>query len=368
MSGLDLKMPDQPPESQHRPTNTKGNALTVINTALLLVCMGLFFMNKPSQTKAEVSLNTEPNQPTADVYREDIVLKLKKAGAYAEAAKLIDVGLNQDGLSNERKALLLKQKGDLLAETKNKGQALQAYYTAELLVSGEEEKRELTQAIIHTLRAMGKYSAVSSEVARKNRERISGKKELEKDPVVAKIDGTPVYLSDFEIELQKHIDREIARLTFQVTEVSEVEKIKEQVKKQYSAPYEKLKYLQNYVSSDILYREALDWKLNEHPKYIEGLEDFKKNMLRSLVIEKNTLVENVDDLDLKNFIETNRAQLALSTDAGTLDPSQIEAVKPKALTLYKQEKQKEKMQLYQQDLMKRHQVEIFREPFTEGAK
>jgi hypothetical protein len=367
MSNLDLKMPDQPPVQASNSSNGKG--LLIINSILIIVCIAVVFLREPtgsSQVSTQIQINaTESVIP----FQEDLVIKLKKAGAFEEAAALIDNALQNKNIDATKKASLLKRKGDLLAQTNNKGKALLAYYYAEELNNNQDSElsRKLTQAIIDTLRRMGKYSSVSSEIARKNRQR-SGDKKTEKDPTVAVVDGVPLKMSDFEVDLQNFVSNEVARLTLKVDDPAEIQKITEQVRKQYSAPYEKLKYLQNFVTQDVLYRDAQKWKLEEHPKFIESMDAFRKNLLRNLLIQENIKIDKIDESDLNNFIETHRSELSLSTDAGTLAPDQLASIKPLAIKLYKDEKTKELTQKFQQELFKRHKIEIIREPFTEGAR
>ena len=366
MSDLDLKLPDTQTQPTPKGNNTLTTVLCVIN--LLLICVVIVVVLNQSNKQsipAEIKINSkESGLP----FMEEVVIKLKNAGAFEEAAQMIDNAIKKSK-SSKTQASLLKQKGDLLVQTDKKGEALQAYYYAEKINNNQDVnlERNIKKSIIDTLRSMGKYSAVSSEIARTNRER-SGQPKIKNDPVVAIIDGIELKMSDFEVHLQKFISNEITRLTYNIKKEEEIKRITEQIRKQYSAPFEKLKYLQQYVTNDILYQDALKWELEKHPKYIDTMEDMRKNLLRQLLIQENVKVDNIDDLDLKNYIETHRTELSLSTDSGTLSPDQIELVRPKAINLYTEDKKKELTQKFQQSLFQRHKVEIKREPFMDGAR
>jgi hypothetical protein len=366
MSDLNFNLPDQ----QEVPTPKSNlNIFGIVNTILLLVCIGYLIFGKQQNTSQQVSNIEVKTEKGITPFSEDLVIKLKKAGAFNEAAKLIDSALSNSSIDNTKRANLLKRKGDLLAQTKNKDQALVSYYYAEALNNNQDKKlsRKLTQSIIDILRNMGQYSSVSSEIARKNRMR-SGINRKENDPVVATVDGERLTMSDFDVALQKFVDSEITRLTANIQDEEEIKKITNETRKQYSAPYEKLKYLQTYITQDVLYRDALKWELNKHPAYIENLEAFRKNLLRNLLIQENIKIDHIDDSDLKNFANVNRSALNLSTNPGSLSTEEFESVKPLATKLYKEQKTKERTEIFQKELFKRHQIEIKREPFTEGAK
>jgi len=208
---------------------------------------------------------------------------------------------------------------------------------------------------------------VSDELTRKNRERQGGSGDV-KDPNVATVDGLDLKLSDFRTKVESMIQQRIMALKAQGLDESKEQEMAESIRKQYSAPYEQMKFLEQWVSRELLYREALEWKLEQHPEFLDAMDDFKKGFLGQLLMRDKVSVGEVSELDLNNYAETNRAALGLSTEPGHLDPAAIAAAKDKILTAYKKDKSAELQKAFQAEMLKRHKVEINREAFSEGAQ
>lgn len=366
MSSLDLNLPKSPNPSS--PTPAKKSHLWRFFVAILLIANLVCIWIRPTNSKeAKVDVITLKQTNTGHAFDEDVILKLKKAEAYREAALMIQQALSLPKIDEKRKAKLLKQEGDLWELAGDHGKALQAYYFSEKFNRGQNDElaRETTQAIIEVLRRKGKYDALSFEIAQKNRER-KGESNLDRDPIVAKIDGVEYKMSDFEASLHQFVDQRILELS--APNPSQKKEIEERIRKQYSAPYEKLQFLRQWVSQEVLYRESLNWKLEKHPKYEKMMDLFRKNLLRNLLIEQQVQIKDVSDLDLKNYIQSNKASLGLSTDPGEVTAEQIAQVRPTAEAAYRESKQKELGAKFQQRLQEQHQVEVFQEAFTEGAK
>jgi hypothetical protein len=214
---------------------------------------------------------------------------------------------------------------------------------------------------------MGQYSAVSDELHRKNRQR-QGESGAVKDPVVAKVDGVELKMSEFNTKIEKMIRQRIAALKAQGLEPAKEKEMTESIRQQYSAPFEQLKFLEQWVSQELLYQEALQWKLEQHPDYLNAIQDFRKAYLGQMLIRDKTSVDQISDLDLKNYAQANRDKLGITSSSANLTQADIDASKNKIVAAYKQDKSQELQQLFQAEMLKRHQVEIKREAFSEGAK
>lgn len=364
MSDLDLSVPkvEHPPESKQS-SNPLWNIVIIV---LLVVCAIGIWM--PKKDKEDSPIITDTKSIKLPSGTEDIIVKLKKGGAFEEAADMIGLLSQQEGVNPQRKARLLKRQGDLYLQGDLNKKALRSYYLSEQANQKKDAdlERETTQAILGLLRKIGQYSAVSAELASKNRERL-GQKNKNNDPIVAKVDGKEIPLSDFELALDKHINQRIFQLTMKVEKEEEKKRIAEQTKKQYHAPYEKLKFLQQWISDEVLYREAVIWKIDKMPKFIEQMEDYRKFLMRQQLFESKVKVDQVSDIDLKNYVSANRTNLGLSTDPGQLKPEEFNLVRAEAEIRYKTEKTKEMAELFQKEVSQRHQVEIFNKVFTEGG-
>jgi hypothetical protein len=368
MSQLDLKLPP----SSATPSKKSDSSLAwrlFMGAGVVAAALGAWWPHlnpPPKPTNAALLLDTG-HQITPSYFSEDLLLKLKKAGAWKEAANLLDAPLAQADLTELRRAQLLFQQADLMSKATQYSTALESLYKAEVFVGKDDAElsRKIERAIIDNLRNMGRFDAISDELASKNRERRDGDKSI-KDAKVAVVDGEEFTMSDFRKVVDLEIDQRLRQMQGQSPKELEAARI--ELQKQFSAPGEQYRLLQQWVSTEVLVREAEQWQLEQHPEYGAAMKQFRRQLLAGLLMENKLKLEPISELDLNNYIETHRADLGLSTEPGQLAPEALEGVKPQAEKLYTQIKVQEKQQAFQQDLMQRHKVEIFREAFTEGAR
>lgn len=370
MSELDLRLPGQIPND--RPKNKASEPLlwrAVVLILLLTCCIGIWL---PCIKKCHVQPVGAAATPMAAAgtveVSEEMIVNLKKAGAFKEAAELLSLWLQNPALTTDRKARLLSKQGELYDLAGLHGEALKSYYlSAESNLGRDADlERETSAAIIEVLRKMGQFSAVSSYISEKNRSRQGGKPG-ENDPVVAKFDGKPFLMSDLDVELKKFVDARVAELARDSKEASEVQRIEADTRKQYAAPYEKMKFLETWLQGEILYQEAVAFKMEQHPRYEEAMQSYRKNLLSNLLLQSKVQAAPGSELDLKNYATAHKEQLGLSTDPGQIKEEQFNRVKDKAEQLYREEKSRENMQIFQAEVMKRHEVEIMRDAFSQGA-
>jgi hypothetical protein len=372
MSQLDLKLP-QNSNSTSIPKKA-GNSLawkSFVSAGIVVAALGAWWphLSPPPKTKTMALPPMAGPQQHQLPFSEDLLLKLKKAGAWTEAAKLLDTALAQKDLSNLRLSQLLFQQADLFSNASQYSSALERLYRAEMTLGKEDEDlaRKIERAIIDNLRNMGRFDAISDELAAKNRERRDGEATV-KDPTVALVDGEALSLSDFRKVVDREIEQRLRQMQAQGQSPKELETARTELQKQYSAPGEQYRLLQQWISTEVLVREAELWKLEQHPEYASAMQQFRRQLLAQLLMEQQLKLEPISDSDLNNYMETHRADIGLSTDGGQLSPEDLANAKPKAEKLYSQIKLQEKQQAFQKDLMSRHKVEVIREAFTEGAR
>ena len=371
MSQLDLKLPQN-----NKPAASAGKGegsllwKTFVGGSLILAAVGAWWPQLSGPPKAApvlmpMAMTSGPALP----FSEDLLLKLKKAGAWLEAARLLDAALAQEQLDKMRRAQLLVQQADLFSKASQYSTALDRLYRAETLIdaSDEELKRKTERAILDNLRSMGRFDAISDELAAKNRERKDGSAEA-KDPTVATLDGEPLKMSDFRKVVDLEIEQRLRQMQAQSQNPHELDNARAELQKQYAAPGEQYKLLQQWISTEVLVREAEQWKLEQHPEYAASMKQFRRQLLAQLLLESKLKLEPISESDLKNFIETHRSDLGLSTDKGQLSPEDIKKAQPQAEKLYSQNKLQEKQQAFQKDIMSRHKVDVVRDAFTEGAR
>ncbi|MBF0197679.1 MAG: hypothetical protein HQL32_08205 [Planctomycetes bacterium] len=95
---------------------------------------------------------------------------------------------------------------------------------------------------------------------------------------------------------------------------------------------------------------------------------FRKQLMSNILVEEMIRIDEVNDMDLNNFAQTHKEELGLSTDPGEISPDALASIKPQAEKLYREQKQKELITQFQGEVSKRHEVKVFQEAFSEGAK
>lgn len=367
MSQLDLKLPENT-----RPATTPRSSSPVLwrcflSAGILVTAIGVWFPRE-NHAKPKVQLQDSERHGVAELgFNEDLLLRLSKAGAWNEASALLNQAIVHPELDAQRRAELLLKDATYQSYGENHEKALAQLYRADMLNQDDELERKINQKIIDTLRAMGKYDVIGHELSAKNRERKDGDAK-HKDPVVATVDGENILLSDLRHQVELEIKRRLQQAQMANPDADQSETMEQELRKQLAAPGEQYRLLQAHVSQKVLEREALAWKLDQHPDFLSQMEDLRSKLLGQLLIQTKVEPGPIADMDLKNYIESHRAELGLSTDAGQLSPADIQKATPQARLAYTEEKRQENQSLFQKSLMDRHKVEIFRDAFTEGAK
>lgn len=328
-----------------------------VNTWLLMVCVvGIWwplFKNKAQAPKAKTRVAVRQG------YDEELVLRLKKAGAYEEAAEVVDSALRQANMDGDRRASLYKLQGDLYREADQFNRALACYYRAESSLENKESPlaKELSRRVVEILSLKGNRLAVNAELAQRNREK-RGEEKAEGDPVLVRIDSQPFALSDFEADLSKYVDGQLQTLLPPDADDEERTRVRRQLEQQWLSPSGKRQYLQQWIQQEVLTREALAWKIDQHPDFEIGMKNFRRSLLQKLYLQKQLAEIPVDESDLKNHVAANRGAFGLSTDPGGLDPQDFARVRPEAEKQYLEMKRSERASALTQDLQQRYSVEV----------
>jgi hypothetical protein len=366
MSQLNLKIPENATQAPAPKQDSKGWKI-FISAGVICAAVGAW-MPKGSVQPSTASAIAPPTAATSLPYSDELLLRLTKAGAWSEAAKAIDASLHAPELSVQRKAELHLKKGEFLQNADQHEAALTEYYRADLLpLKDEDIQRKIHQSVIDTLRVLKRYDAIGDELNAKNRQR-QGDASGTQDPVVAKVDGLPIHMSQFRKQVDLTVQQQLNQAKAQQKKPEELNQLEEQLRQQYSAPGEQWNLLQQYVSQQVMIREAEAWKLEEHPDFIQQMETIRGQLLAQLLFQTKVEPKDISEMDLKNYIESNRESLGLSTEPGQLSPQDLQNAMPKAEMAYTQLKREENQQAFQKSLMERHKVEVFREAFTEGAR
>lgn len=358
MSDLDLSLPQVTPPSGGDPSGPNWVWRAFVSCGILSTVVGVWLPKEGSTTQSHV---VEMEKPLGELpFNEDLYLKLKKAGAHGEAARLLSTAIANQGLSSERRAELLKDRGDLHRAADDHQRAIADYYRAELLANEEPLKRELAQDIVDTLRFMGRYDALGDELQQRNRN-LKQQSSTDTDSTVAVVDGIDLKRSDFLRWVDQVVEHQLESLPEDQRSPSARDEARLKLRQQFRTPQEQQRLLQQWAQGEVLYREALLWKLDERSEYLQRLDQARRSLLTALLIDEKVKRVEVDESDLMNWAKANGDRLGISNDDQSLDESQLRSALPQARVLYVEEKRQRQSQAFQQSLLERHKVKLFPE-------
>ncbi len=295
---------------------------------------------------------------------EELIVKLRRAGAYEEAAALLDGATADTAIPSDKRARWLKLQGDLLAQAGKPGAALASFYRAEREVAAESELgHEIARAVLDTLRRLGHAGAVRDELAERNR-KSQGQTANPADPAIARMDGEDFTRSEFEARYEKYMRARIRAASAALPDPQEKERMERELRRQLEAPEERRRFLNQWVQEELLVREARQWKIEQHPDYAETLEGFERQLLVQLLLQTKVDPGEPTEVELRTYSESHRSELGLSTEPGTFSGNDLAAVQAKARERFRGEKSVELSRRYEQDVLRRHKVELFEEALS----
>jgi len=256
----------------------KKKIIILITVIILLALAGLFLAkNKFCFTKI--------NQKSAwtDQMQLEYANTLLAKGLAEDAAQAFAVYIDKARVDKKELAGVCNKLGNIYMDLKQYEKALGCYYRSEMLNPGADYKQEMNQKIVAALENLG-----LSEQARYELEsRTSIKPVGPKNPQVA------VRIGKREIS-----NEEIEAL---------MNRLPEQVKKSLSEPDAKLRFVKEYVASEVLYDKAKMLGLDKTPENRAAVEDFKKQLVLQQLISDEVRKElKITPEDLMLYYKANK--------------------------------------------------------------
>lgn len=362
MSDLNLELPKPPPSPQKKKGGTPVLQILILIALIALIAIQLIPSSHSRITNVQINSGN-----SGLPFDEDVLLRLEKAGAHREAARTLSTALASKKISQERKTELLIRRARLLNLAGDHEAALADFYRAEALKQDASDT-ELNKEILNTLRRMGRFDAASDELRNINRlQRSDEKDRTQSDPILAKVDGEELKMSEFRKVIDLAIEQKLFALPKQGLDADALTKAKEEITQQMANPGERWKALQEWVSSEVLYREALLWKLDSSPEFLDRMENLRRAILGQMIVTQQIEKALPREQDIENELKANPEKYGPSANTQNWTPEQQNTALMKAKAQYLETWQQERQQAFQKDLMERHKVEVFREVFEEGA-
>ena len=130
------------------------------------------------------------------------------------------------------------------------------------------------------------------------------------DKKVAEINGDPIWLSELDNEIQS---------------------LPKEMQERFKTPAGKRMFLQNMVSTEIMYRAALREDYQNNPEIVKRKEMLEKQLLVEKYLTDNVLPNvKIDTMDIKNYYEAHKGD--------RYDNQPLDSVKAKVLMDYQTDK------------------------------
>ena len=228
----------------------KKNSKIILGIIILFIIGGLFFV------KNIVSF-TKGNQKSSwtDKMQLEYANTLLAKGLHANAAQAFEVYIEESRADNKDLASICNKLGNIYMDLKEYEKALAYFYKSELLNSDAEYKQEMNQKIVSALENLG----LSQQAQYELESRTSIKPTAQRSEKIAVRIGKREITND-EIEMM-------------------ISRLPDQVKKELKDADAKLKFIKEYVASEVLYEKGKKLGLDKSIDTRAAVEDFRKQLV-----------------------------------------------------------------------------------------
>ncbi len=245
-------------------------------------------------------------------------VKLKNSNLLKVAKELEDDGLyfasidtymdylnSKPNISNEEKAQLYFNIGELYFKLNNYEMALKYYYLSEAIYPLKGIESLLHQHELTALRRLQKYSALENKL---NKITSLNKNEQNTEKYIAKIGNQYITLADLKNSLNAYINTMFFNKFGMLSlTAEEIQKQKEKLYDELSKPQNLKDYFSQWIFYELLYREALSKNVLKNPQILNTLNLLEKNFIAEEYL-RESIINNikVNKDNLKKFYEKNK--------------------------------------------------------------
>ena len=300
----------------------KSSFASGIVIVLLLILIGLGAANlfiRPSN-QGPYSVNAVSVLSPEQV--KQLASRLAGRNLYARSAKVWQDYLALNNLSDQEHARILFQIGTLFEKAGSYAEAIEYFYRSEAVAKISELEPQINAHIKNCFEKLGKFSALRYELMG----RTSFKKTKSAgDKIVAEIGAEKITEADLGALIESTIDNQLAPMVaFMTTE--QLYEQKSKILQQYNDPSAKQQFLQSWLTQEVLYRQALEDKLQEEPEARRLVEELTRGALSQFLMNKELASKiNITETDLQTYYEANKDKFVEPADKE--DPNSVERQK-----------------------------------------
>jgi len=266
----------------------KKNLKVILTIIILIVLVGLLFFLRNLAGCA----NNIQKPAWTDEMQLGYANALLAKGLYANAAQEFEAYIKRGGSDSKDLASLCYKLGNIYMDLKEYEKALANFYKSELLNPDPEYKQDLNQKIVSALESLG----LSQQAQYELESRTSVK------PAVQSSERIAVRIGKREIS-NDEIDMVINRLP-------------EQVKKGLNNNDAKLKFIREYVATEVLYEKGKKLGLDKDAKIRGAVEDFKKQLVLQVLLGDEIRKElKVTPEDILLYYKANKDKYSIPAAA-----------------------------------------------------
>lgn len=256
----------------------KKNLKIIIAIIILLIAAGLFFVKN-------IGSFTNSNQKSAwsDKMQLEYANLLLAKGLNANATQAFEAYIEENRADNKELASICYKLGNIYLDLKEYEKALASFYKSELLDSDAGYKQEMSQKIVSALENLG----LSQQAQYELESRTSIKPSVQENEKIA------VRIGKREIT-----DEEINTI---------INRLPEQVRRGLSSDNAKLRFVREYVATEVLYEKGKKLGLDKNTDIRSAVEDFKKQLvLQELLRDEIKKELKVTPEDISLYYKANK--------------------------------------------------------------
>lgn len=279
-----------------------GGAFTIL---LLLIVAALGVANLVVASRGGDGQPTATPGGLSAAQVKDLAAKLAQRDLHEQAAAVWRDYLASAGLTGAERARVLFQIATSFEKAGRYAEAIENYYRSELAAPLDELGPQINTHVKECFERLGKFSALRYEMMDRtslaSSEPAGGK-------VVAEIGGEKFTEADLDVAIERAVESQmwVVRVFMTPEQINEEKK---RALDQYRSGQARLDFQRNWLTQEILYREALEQGLADKPRAKKVLEDVARGVLsQELMNEKLAASINITDTDIQTYYTANKDQ------------------------------------------------------------
>jgi tetratricopeptide (TPR) repeat protein len=297
--------------------------LLILAVMILLVSVLIYGqMRKMGEQKADFA------------QQQDLAAELEESKLYAQAVAEYERLLDMGGFNREKQANINYIIGSIyLNDLNDYENAAARFIRAKLLNPESELKDRINKSLVICFERMGR-SLEAQRQLEISTDLDQNQQGQEGGVVVAKIRDREITMGELE---------------------NEIEKLPPSVQSQFKGREGKLKFLQNYIGSELLYHTALRRGLDKDKDVREGVSQFEKQMMiNRLLSEEIPQDVEIGENDIKLYFDAHKDEF---------EDKRLDEVRSQIETELKKMKQEEAYNKLISRMLEAEQVKIFDDRF-----